>query len=262
MMPLHLDRIVANTFIQQVRFHESIESTNTDALQFCKSQPCDTPLLVIAEEQTAGRGRGSNQWWSSGGALTFSVVLDPTDFSISEQQWPKASLTTGVAICAALELFAAEHQVALKWPNDVFLNGRKVCGVLVEVAQQRPNAKLVIGIGINVNNSFADAPEELRQIATSLIDTTSLENDLTDVLTAVLLQLEQQFTRLGQDESLADEWQRRCYLDGRSVELETGQRMVAGTCQGIDDEGALVLATDGGVERFFGGVVVGIGGNG
>ena len=249
-------RIVRESFVQQVRSHETIASTNDDALEFCRNKPCPVPLLVVTSRQTAGRGRGSNRWWSSAGALTFSLVIQPAHFGILERQWPKASLTTGLSICRALDSLAGRQEVTLKWPNDVWMNGRKICGILIEVGGRRPPTTLVIGIGINVNNSFAGAPDELPGIATSLVDTTGTMFDLTEVLVVVLRELERQLARLRDDDpGLAMEWQARCALRGRSLELESGRQRVQGTCLGIDADGALRLQTSVGQERFFGGVV-------
>ena len=249
-------RIVRESFVQQVRAHETIDSTNDDALEFCRNNPCPVPLLVVTSRQTAGRGRGSNQWWSTAGALTCSLVIQPADFGIAEQQWPKASLTTGLSICRALDSLASQQQVALKWPNDVWMNRRKICGILIEVGGRRPAPKLVIGIGINVNNSFAGAPDDLQDIATSLVDTTGTVFELTEVLVGVLQELERQLARLrDDDQQLAAEWQARCALRGRSVELESGRQRIEGTCLGIDADGALMLQTSAGQERFFGGVI-------
>tara|TARA_B100001123_G_scaffold248973_1_gene277999 strand:- start:112 stop:993 length:882 start_codon:yes stop_codon:yes gene_type:complete len=257
---LDSDRIVRESFVEQVRSHETIDSTNDDALEFCRNNLCSVPLLVVTSRQTAGRGRGSNQWWSSAGALTCSLVIQPAHFGIAEQQWPKASLTTGLAICLALDTLARQQEVALKWPNDVWMNRRKICGILIEVGGRRPAPTLVIGIGINVNNSFAGAPDELQEIATSLVDTTGTVFDLTGVLVEVLGEFERQLARLRDDDrQLAAEWRARCALRGRFVELEAGRQKIQGTCLGIDADGALMLQTPTGQERFFGGVITQIG---
>ena len=131
-----------------------------------------------ARHQTAGRGRGKHTWWSAEGALTFSVLLEPSTLGIHTRSWPQLSLATAVAICDALAVELRQYEVAsamprIKWPNDVLIDGRKVCGILIESPAQ-PGVRrrcLVVGIGVNVNNSWKTAPaessRERRQFATS-----------------------------------------------------------------------------------------------
>ena len=250
-----LERIVEETFVEQVRYHPSIDSTNTAALDYCQEADLQTPLLVIAAEQTAGRGRGSNTWWSAAGALTFSLVLDPVELNLLPRNWPKASLTTGLAICLALDHFLPDATSFLKWPNDVYLQSRKLSGVLVEVGP-RSSQRLILGIGINVNNSCHSGPAELRALATSMTDATGKEFSLDQVLICVLQQLEKQLIRLiNNDPILIEDWQQRCALTGHTVEVVTESRLTTGVCQGIDTDGALLLQTEKGRTRIFSGVV-------
>ncbi len=250
-----LDRIVRETFAADVVFHEEIDSTNNAALELCQADGAPNSLLVLTARQTAGRGRGANVWWSGEGSLAFSFVLNAPEFGLPQETWPQASLTTGLSICSAIESLEDREPVALKWPNDVYLQGRKIGGVLIEVGP-RSSGRLVIGIGVNVNNSLAAAPPELRERATSLIDITGRENNRTNVLIAILQQLEHHFSRLAQgDPALPSEWQRRCALNGKVVEVTSGTERREGPCQGIDEEGALILSTTEGPVRFFGGSV-------
>jgi BirA family biotin operon repressor/biotin-[acetyl-CoA-carboxylase] ligase len=250
-----LHRLEAGTFVGRVEFHEELASTNTRALELAAAEKSAATLLVLAERQTAGRGRGSNRWWAGDGALTFSLLLETAAAQIGVERWPLVSLTVGLAVCEAISELLPEHQVGLKWPNDVFLNRRKVCGILVEVPPDG-SGRLVIGVGINVNNSFADAPPELRGIATSLLDTANLNHDMTDFLVHVLRHLGRRLQTFGdQPGSLADEWRQYCILHGCNVHLETGGARTVGLCRGIDDFGALLLQTEQGLQRFFGGVV-------
>ncbi len=254
-----LDRIRRETFISQIDFHEEIGSTNTRALALA-NETRTFPTLVLAERQTAGRGRGNNRWWAGDGGLTLSVLLNASDFAIPASRWPLISLTAGLAVGEAIACFVPAGDVRLKWPNDVFLNGRKACGILIETASNR-SGMIVIGIGLNVNNSFAKAPPEVLSIATSLADVTGCTLDPSNVLIAVLQQLAKCLTLVGSDVSqLADLWRARCYLDGRTVQVSTGlsgsgSEDITGVCQGIDDDGALLLQTETGVVRCFSGVV-------
>jgi BirA family biotin operon repressor/biotin-[acetyl-CoA-carboxylase] ligase len=249
-----IDRIITETFVREVRYFDTIRSTNDVALESCGDQELATPWLVVAAEQTAGRGRGSNRWWSARGSLTFSVVIAPAALGLHERDWPTMSLTTGLAVCLAIGRLATDQQTALKWPNDVYLQNKKVSGVLLEVGP-RTAGRLVLGVGINVNNSFDGAPEEL-SAATSLIDVTGVEIQLTRVLIDVLCELEDQLTRLARhDPELAVDWQNACMLRGRSIEVEAGSTRESGRCQGIDKDGALLLSTDRGIRRLFSGTV-------
>ena len=251
-----LQRIVNETWVHEVDYRETVGSTNTTALELCRrSNSLDGPLLVLAARQTLGRGRGANQWWSVQGALTFSLVINPRKLQLPEDRWPRASLTTGLAVRMALSELLPHEVLSLKWPNDVHLNRRKVCGVLVEVGP-RTSSTLVLGIGVNVNNSFEHAPPELSSSGISMADATDRAFDLTDVLIRVLKQLELQLGRLvADDPELAADWESCCALRGLTVQVDNAAVSTIGVCQGIDSGGALVLLTDGGIVRLFGGVV-------
>ena len=175
--PDDLRRLRTETFLREVEHHAEIGSTNDRALALCGETNLPVPYLILTEQQTAGRGRGANRWWSNDGALLFSVIINATDYALPESRWPQISLTAGVAVCEVLDALtnttnsqvARAHTVGLKWPNDVWLNNRKACGILVEVPPTRCG-RLVIGVGLNVNNSFDSAPAELQLNATSLSD--------------------------------------------------------------------------------------------
>ena len=247
--------VVADTFVEQVHHRETVDSTNNVALKYCSRDDLQTPLLVIAEQQTSGRGRGANRWWSARGSLTFSLVIRPDDLGLVERKWPQISLTAGLSVCLAIKELVPDMGVSLKWPNDVYLKHRKISGMLIEVGP-RLSQTLVIGIGVNVNNSLRMASHDVQAIATSLVDATGKEFKLSRILTGILLQLETQLGRLsGDDSGLAADWQRHCALLGQRLEIETGEKRFVGLCQGIDEEGALLLLTKDGSTRFFSGVV-------
>ena len=256
MRPLNIQRIAAESFVQRVAYQEEVGSTNDWALQLAVRQDAVFPLLVATERQLAGRGRGANQWWSAAGALTFSTVVDATQQHLPPAAWPRLSLTVGLAVSEAVEQLLPRHAVRLKWPNDVYLEGRKVCGILIEGVPQRPGV-LVVGVGLNVNNSFRNAPAPLSSTGVSLAEVADRDFDRTDVLLAVLNRLARHLDGFGfaDSESLAEAWRRRCYLEGRTVTLEMGPNRVTGVCQGIADDGALLLQSDTGVHRYYAGTV-------
>ena len=258
---LDIPRLNASPFVRHVEFHAELGSTNDRALELARETEHETPVLVIAERQTAGRGRGANQWWSGPGALTFSLVLDPMQIGLQKKHWPRLALTAGLSVCEVLQTLMPQKSSALKWPNDVWLESKKVCGILVEIPDCPPPAvpKLVLGLGINVNNSLRNAPPEIQAFGTSLCDQGNANFDSTDVLISLLERLEKNLQTLAADrDELADRWQSLCALTGRTVEVHLGSQCIRGVCRGIDREGALTLQSDQRLERIFGGVVTAI----
>ena len=252
---LDLLRLRKETFLREICFHEELKSTNSTAIELSRMD-IQTPLLVIAQRQTAGRGRGSNTWWSSEGALTFTLIID-LPMRPPEPVGP-ISLTAGLAVLQAIEKIAPNADLGLKWPNDVFLEGKKVCGILVE-RLMASEPRLVIGIGINVNNSL-EADVVLQQMATSLRDELEAPVALCDVLIECLQHLEKRINdHVHRREYLLDQWRTYCLLTGRSVVVDAHGTELAGTCFGIDQTGALLIrGADDQVQRCIAGVVTSI----
>ncbi|TWU24527.1 biotin--[acetyl-CoA-carboxylase] ligase [Bythopirellula polymerisocia] len=254
--PDELARIVADTFVARVDYHTELESTNNTALKLVRDLP-EIPVatLVLTEHQTAGRGRGENRWWSGEGGLTFSLLINCDALQIPPSRWPIISLTTGLAVCDAIDRELGDVKPRLKWPNDVYLRGCKVCGILVEVPDSR-HARVVIGIGINVNNSAEHAPLELRGFAISLSDLAQRTLGPTDILISILQSLAGRLENLATGcLDLRKDWQKRCLLTGQTIQVEQDKRQLSGLCHGIDEDGALALETDLGLERCLSGTV-------
>ena len=188
-------------------------------------------LVVVAESQTAGRGRLDRTWVSPPRAgLTLSVLVRP---DLPATRWPWLPLLTGLAVATALRE-QAEVQADLKWPNDVLLGGRKVCGVLAEVAG--PGAA-VLGIGLNVTTRADELPHDG---ATSLQLAGAATTDRGTLLRAVLRSLT---VVLDDVEAAVTAYRERCSTVGRAVRVELpGGRSVEGTAESVDDDGRLVVA--------------------
>jgi BirA family biotin operon repressor/biotin-[acetyl-CoA-carboxylase] ligase len=247
-----LDHVVASTLVEEIEFHREIESTNDRALELAGKANVRCPLLVLAESQTNGRGRGAHSWWADQGSLTFTLLLK-TD--LPPARLPQVSLTAGLAVCEAMEDVIDQTGVRLKWPNDVYFQERKLCGLLIELPP-RQFQLIAIGIGINVNNSTVRAPQELASSAIALCDVVKQELFLTEVLVRTLGRLEERLGWIGyQDAELWNKWRERCLLTGRTVGLEIGTRHIEGLCRGIDEQGALLVDTPTGTERCFAGSV-------
>jgi BirA family transcriptional regulator, biotin operon repressor / biotin---[acetyl-CoA-carboxylase] ligase len=253
-MPFDLTRLYETGCLERIEHHAELGSTNDQALALAARDDLELPLLVLAERQTAGRGRGTNRWWAVDGALTFSLVVAP-DARLPAAHWPRLSLAAGLAICQALECFAPQALFQVKWPNDVYAEGRKIAGILIESPAQS-RGRLVIGIGVNVNNSLAAAPDDMRSLATALCDIDHRQRDLTSVLAAILTQLVGQLAAAGQMASIASGWQERCLLTGNTVQVQSGGETIIGRCLGIDEQGALLLQTESGRRSIVSGTVV------
>ena len=247
--PQHIER---ETFVAQAEVHAELPSTNDRALRLAAAS-AELPRLIVALRQTLGRGRGANRWWATDGALTFSLIVDAA--TIEMERRPLVGLVAGGAVCEAVAATIRDADVRLKWPNDVYVDGGKACGILVEVPPTAPE-RLVIGIGLNVNVSLRDAPEEVQRRARALCDVAGRPLVIGDILLGILKSLETDLLRLeARFDSLLSNWRRRCLLSGRSVTLNDGTRSVTGTCLGFDDDGSLLLQTVAGPRRYRSGVV-------
>jgi BirA family biotin operon repressor/biotin-[acetyl-CoA-carboxylase] ligase len=210
------------------------EVASTNAVLAERARAGAAPLVIVAEHQTAGRGRLDRTWETpAGAALTFSVMLRP---SIRPEQWPWLPLLTGLAVREALPVRAA-----LKWPNDVLIGERKVCGILVERVESPIGSAAIVGIGINVSTTEAELPVPT---ATSLL----LEGVTADRAQVLLDVLSSLHSLQGQWAAQGDAWLRAAYTSvcsslGRTVRVDLpGGAELTGQATDIDAQGRLVVA--------------------
>jgi len=251
---LDIDRLLRETPLARAEHHATLTSTNDRARELAAVLPRDEAALVVADQQTAGRGRGANRWWTSTGSLACSLVLDPATLGIDRASFPLISLATALAIVDSVRPLLAEHQLGMHWPNDVFANGRKLSGILVEVL---PDGRHVIGVGLNVLDRSAEAPAELRDRVASLGALAELPQTRTDLLIGLLAELWPNFVQLAANPAkLAQRADQCCLQHGRTLTINTGQKHVSGRCVGIADDGALMLETDHGPQKFYSGALI------
>ncbi len=253
---IDVSRLLSESCLRHVEWLDHVDSTNDRAIAVARTPSLELPILIGADRQHAGRGRGANRWWSADGALMFSMIVDMPSLGLSTTEWPRFSLVTGLAISETLSRLVPSALVGLKWPNDVWLDGRKVCGILIEQGDRIPD-RFVVGIGMNVNNSFQDAPDEQRCIATSLTDVSAgVLFSMTDVLIAFLAQWSSLVSQLADGSvNLVERWSLRCVLTGHPVTVTSGNQETTGVCSGIDDDGSLLLRTAFATERCYAGTV-------
>jgi BirA family biotin operon repressor/biotin-[acetyl-CoA-carboxylase] ligase len=278
------DRLRTETFVRHVEIHDTLGSTNDRAAELARRlSQHELPALVVARHQTAGRGRGEHTWWSADGALTFSLLIEPAAVGIGTARWPQLSLVTAVAVCDTIAAgdwgrktgvprggargtsirrppapSAQPLRIGIKWPNDVLLDGRKLCGILIESPGGAGPAKdrLVIGVGINANNSCRQAPAGAGLDAIALCDVTGQQCDLQALLAGTLNAFATRVVQLSRgNPALLQALRQLDLLTGQNVLVEAGTRRCEGQCAGIGEDGALVVNVAGLVERFHSGSV-------
>jgi len=211
------------------RHYRVTDSTNTRARELAEaSAPVGT--VVTAREQTAGRGRAGRVWTApEGKALLYSALLRPLD-----QRHLLLPLAVPLAVCSAAEALRNGAECLVKWPNDVWLEGHKLAGILIEAKPQEGWA--VIGVGLNLSIEPHEFPDDLRQPATSLGGGVTPER----ARHALDTQLDR--WTCAEEEAILAEWRRRDGLRGREVAWEDG----SGVASGIDDRGNLIVVVPGG----------------
>jgi BirA family biotin operon repressor/biotin-[acetyl-CoA-carboxylase] ligase len=299
-MTIDAVRLVRETSIARVEYHPKLDSTNDRAALCAAQRGIELPALIVAEEQTAGRGRGANRWWTGPGSLAFSLLVDAKTVAAGESRSPLVALAAAVAVVDCVAPLLPKYQVGIHWPNDVHVRvlpsvsgersrpshpvrrisksvpenwtdleirptsdpsasfvespetgDRKLAGILVEVL---PDRRHVIGIGLNANNTLADAPAELRNTAATLRDLSGREYDRTGLLIDLWHCLERAFSQLREDpKELAARADSLCLQRGQSVTLCWTNQKVTGVCQGIAADGGILLETSDGLQTFLSG---------
>ena len=231
---------------QQIyHYLQSTGSTNADARELAR---CGAPhgTLVVAETQTAGRGRHDRPWVSPPGlGIYATLLLRPT--RIPPGQTPLLTLLAAVADAEAIALTVPNLMPVIKWPNDILVNGRKTAGILAELTDSHETAPcILIGIGINVNTPVNRLPARPLYPATSLAQEAGMHVPRTALLAAYLKRFEQWLARLeaGDSNALIADWNAWSGIKGKRVSIVQETQTLHGTVTGIDTDGALRLQTN------------------
>lgn len=228
------------------------ESTNNDAKRLAQ-EGAPNGTLAIAERQQGGRGRMGREWNSPEGGIWLSVVLRP---ELSPADAPKLTIMTAVAVADAI-FQSAGICANIKWPNDILVDGKKVCGILTEMSAEMDAINyVIIGIGINVNND--NFPDELRDKSASLKQLKGVEVSRIRVLASLLEKLESYYLMAEREgfEKIFDRWRELCINLGKNVRIVGKNVSFEGTAIDIDSAGALLVKTSSGkIERVLSGDV-------
>ena len=247
-------RLATRRMGRDIRYFSRIDSTNRFARQIAEEGAPDG-TLVIADEQTAGRGRQGRHWVTPPGeAIAFSLLLRP---SIAPERISMVTLVMGLAVVRAVNaLYGAD--AGIKWPNDAVIDGKKICGILTEMSAEIDQVhSIVIGVGINANQS--EFPEEIRDIATSLRIELGHEVSRAELIAGIMEQFERLYARFEEDGDLsgiADEYNSLCLNSGRAVRVLDPKGEYTGTGRGINARGELeVERADGTTAQIYAGEV-------
>ena len=232
---------------------KEVSSTNTLA-KFLSMNGIADGSVIISEKQTNARGRSGKSWESPLGGVWLSIVLNP---HVDYAKLPLITLATGVAVAKTLEKIGVENP-EIKWPNDIMINGKKVCGILTEaITKLNTIENVIIGVGIDANLDVEDFPEELQEGTTTLqkeLGRKGNENLLIKTFLEEFEEISELFDHEGYEEILK-EWRKRSYSIGKIVEVrEPFNKNYDAYVLGVSREGALIVEKiDGTLEKVISG---------
>ena len=236
----------------QLKQFDVLQSTNVTAVAFAK-EGAPEGTVIVAERQEGGRGRMHRVWSSPKGGLWFTIILRP---QIDPQFVAQVTLLAGVAVVRALRKLYATEEIMIKWPNDLLLNGKKVCGILSEM-QLNENESIdyaIVGIGVNVDLNPQAFPEDLRNTAASL--NASFGKNYT--CTAVLDNILQEFASLYRDwlkegaQVILELWKKlNCTLNRRVFVKDNDEVIFSGEVVAINEAGAIIVRNEEGESQSF-----------
>lgn len=241
-----LDHAISTTLIgRPIYYFPEISSTNTYALKISAREPQDG-TLVIANYQTHGRGRHRRAWRAPRGkALLFSLLLTPPPALRGLQL---LTIIAAISVCEATkQLYSLP--VSIKWPNDVLIGGRKICGILTELTTRRGvTSAVVVGMGINVNQKAPELPRAVGMPATSLLIEHGEKISRLELLTKILERFEHYYRlfRRDQREQVINQWRRFSSTLGQQVRVQTHETTFFGAAVDIETDGGLVVRKDNG----------------
>jgi BirA family biotin operon repressor/biotin-[acetyl-CoA-carboxylase] ligase len=248
-MTLTDERVQLALAPRPVRFFESVGSTNDTAMAWLREGALNG-AVVVADEQTAGRGRHGRAWHTPPNvALALSVVLR----NIAPEHLPQVNMVGTLAVADTLTMLHVKD-VAIKWANDVLVGGKKISGILPEAAWDGDTLSgVVLGMGVNVRNDFAGTP--LEDTATTIETVTGREQDRAALMAVLLLKLDDWLGKLGTPD-VRRAYQAQMTMLGKPITLTTDEGEISGTARAVGADGGLEIEQAGGeITRVFAGDV-------
>lgn len=238
---------------EKIYVFKEVMSTNTIAKFFAENQS-NNGIVIISEKQTNAKGRSGKPWVSPIGGVWLSIVLNP---NVDQTKLPLITLATGVAVDNTFKRLGIEN-AEIKWPNDLLINDKKVCGILIEsIAKFNAVESVIVGVGINVNIDMDQLPEDLREGSTSLKNETGKEFDENLVIKIFLEEFEKIFGMFINEEyeTILKLWRKNAYTIGKIVEVKKPfSKPFDAYVVGINKDGVLVVEKmDGTLEKVISG---------
>ena len=231
------ERFAGQGVIRRILFHESVDSTNNVARELARADPASAGCVVLADQQTKGKGRSGRSWISPPGTgLWMSLILDT---HTSPEKFYLINQICSLSIAQTVQ-YITPGVAELKWPNDVLVEKRKVAGVLLETLQVRDRWKIIAGIGINVNQTAF--PDELQEVATSLRLISGQIHNRANVLEVFLHELSE--VHSWSETELLRRWKDGCKLWGKEVKISRGSETFVARVIDLADDGGLKIERD------------------
>jgi len=237
-----------NSFLKHIQYSETTASTQIEAKQFVQRRGV-VNALFIADRQTEGRGRLNRTWYDAAtSSLIFSILTRP---KIPLCNIPLMNLAAGLAVKNLLALYSIDSE--LKWPNDIMVSGKKLCGILSESATACDSLFFTVtGIGINVNSQICDFPPEITDIATSLKILTGKNFSREKLLADFLPVFVEQIALIENNaKKLLETYRANCYTLGKAVKATTADFEFSGIAKDINSNGAIVIENKSGEKQSF-----------
>lgn len=235
---------------RNIHYFVEVDSTN-DVAKTLAEQGAEEGTIVIAETQTRGRGRLGRRWESPKGGVWLSIILKPR---LKSKELVKLNLLAAVAVSRTIR---EEYGLAaeVKWPNDVLIDWKKICGILAEAVTERNESKyVIIGIGINANFDLSAFPEELKATASSLKEILGIEVDREHLICGLLKNFELYYEafKTGNFKLILNDWRKFSCILGRKVQIYENDKKFDALAVDIDENGYLIIKLDDGtIKRVF-----------
>jgi BirA family biotin operon repressor/biotin-[acetyl-CoA-carboxylase] ligase len=253
-LDMHVVESCLNTKIigKTIRGFDAVNSTNAIARKLAK-EGAEEGTVVLAGVQSSGKGRLNREWFSPKGGLWLSIILKP-DFRAQE-----ATMGVLMAGCAVAKTLMKMYNLdaRIKWPNDILIGNKKVCGILTELGTQGSKINhQILGIGINVNFNLEELPEDIRVFSSTLKLEAGRELSLEELLSGLLNRIDLCYDILtsGQSHRIISQWKELSETLGKQVRISTQKETMEGIALDIDDTGALIVDTnESGIRKFLAG---------